>query len=170
MPDGSLTLLLGGARSGKSAHAEKAVTELPAPWIYIATAQAFDAEINERIAQHQARRGEGWVTVEAPHDIAGALVAVDDGRPVLIDCLTLWLSNRMLADANVESESAALADLLSKPRGRWFVVSNEVGLGIVPDTALGRRFRDAQGRLNSHVAAVADTVQLLVADIPMTVK
>lgn len=165
-----LTFLLGGARSGKSAHAERLVAQLPAPWTYIATAQAFDAEMQERIAHHRARRGGNWRTVDAPHDLAAAIDAVPDGVPLLVDCLTLWLSNRMLADAGFEAEGAALADLLSRPRGPWFVVSNEVGLGIVPDTPLGRRFRDAQGRLNSQVAAAADGVLLMVAGIPMKVK
>ena len=167
---GALTFLIGGARSGKSAHAERLVCEQPAPWTYIATAQAFDAEMDERISLHRARRGAGWETVDAPHDLAGAIAAVPDGRPLLVDCLTLWLSNRMLAEVDFEAESAAVADLLSRPRGRWFVVSNEVGLGIVPDTPLGRRFRDAQGRLNQKIAAAADAVLLMVAGIPMKVK
>ena len=98
MTAGQLTFLLGGARSGKSAHAEKLVTDHPAPWTYIATAQAFDDEMRDRIALHRARRGEGWETVEAPLDLAGALSAVPDGRPVLVDCLTLWLTNHMLAE------------------------------------------------------------------------
>ncbi len=170
MREGRLTFLLGGARSGKSAHAERLVAELPAPWTYIATAQAFDTEMVERIARHRARRDERWQTVDAPHDLAAAIAVVPDGRPLLVDCLTLWLSNRMLAGADVEAEGAALADLLSRPRGPWFAVSNEVGLGIVPDTPLGRRFRDAQGRLNQRAAAAADSVLLMVAGIPVKVK
>lgn len=178
MPEGRLTLLVGGARSGKSAHAERLVREQPAPWTYIATAQAFDAEMEERIAHHRARRDEArdggaagrWLTVDAPHHLAAAVAAVPDGCPLLVDCLTLWLSNRMLAQADVEAEGDALAALLSRPRGPWFAVSNEVGLGIVPDTPLGRRFRDAQGRLNQKLAAAADTVLLMVAGIPMKVK
>jgi adenosylcobinamide kinase / adenosylcobinamide-phosphate guanylyltransferase len=169
LPDG-LTLTIGGARSGKSAHAEKLATTLPPPWTYIATAQAFDAEMAERIAHHRARRGEGWRTVEAPLDLAGALAAVPSGMPVLVDCLTLWLSNHMLAERVVEAESTRLVEILSKPRGPWFVVSNEVGMGIVPDTPLGRRFRDAQGRLNQQVAAVAQRVLFMVAGLPMQVK
>lgn len=173
MPDtsaGSLTFLLGGARSGKSAHAEKLATAHPAPWTYIATAQAWDDEMAERIALHRARRAEGWSTVDAPFDLAEAVRAVPDGQPLLVDCLTLWLSNHMLVEHDVVGLSAELAQVLSAPRGPWFVVSNEVGLGIVPDNALGRRFRDAQGRLNQSVAAVADRVLFMVAGLPMQVK
>ena len=158
-----LTLVLGGARSGKSRHAESLVTALPPPWLYVATAQAFDAEMEERIAHHRARRGEGWRTIEAPHDLAGALRDSPVGAPVLVDCLTMWLSNRLLAQADIEAESAGLVETLAKPRGPLFVVSNEVGMGIVPETPLGRRFRDAQGRLNQQVAAVAGRVLLMVA-------
>jgi adenosylcobinamide kinase/adenosylcobinamide-phosphate guanylyltransferase len=166
----SLTFLLGGARSGKSRHAEKLATALPAPWTYIATAQAYDDEMAERIALHRSRRGEGWSTVDAPLDLAQALRAVPDGRPVLVDCLTLWLSNHMLAEHDLENLSDELEAVLSRPRGPWFVVSNEVGLGVVPDNPLGRRFRDAQGGLNQRVAAVADRVLFMVAGIPMQVK
>lgn len=167
---GRLTFLLGGARSGKSAHAERLVTAFPAPWAYIATAQAFDDEMVERIAQHRARRDERWRSLDEPLDVAKTLAFMPDGRPLLLDCLTLWLSNIMLAGRDVDGSSDALAAALSKPRGPWFVVSNEVGLGIVPDTPLGRRFRDAQGRLNQKVAAAADEVLLMVAGIPMKVK
>ncbi|MET0575005.1 MAG: bifunctional adenosylcobinamide kinase/adenosylcobinamide-phosphate guanylyltransferase [Mesorhizobium sp.] len=171
MPDnGRLTLLIGGARSGKSAHAEQLMTALPAPWTYIATAQSFDAEMDDRIALHQARRAAGWETVEEPHDLAGILANVPAGRPVLVDCLTLWLTNRMLADADLETECALLEDVLAAPRGPWFVVSNEVGLGIIPDNALARRFRDAAGRLNQRVAARADRVLFMVAGLAMQVK
>jgi adenosylcobinamide kinase/adenosylcobinamide-phosphate guanylyltransferase len=166
----SLTFLLGGARSGKSTHAEKLATALPAPWTYIATAQAYDDEMAERIALHRARRGEGWSTVDAPLDLAQALRAVPDGQPVLVDCLTLWLSNHMLAEHDLDALSSELEAVLSVPRGPWFVVSNEVGLGIVPDNPLGRRFRDAQGRLNQRVAAAATSVFFMVAGIPMQVK
>ena len=171
MPDqASLTFLLGGARSGKSAHAEKLATALPAPWTYIATAQAWDDEMSERIALHRSRRVEGWRTLDAPLDLVAALLSVPDDQPVLIDCLTLWLSNHMLAEHDLEELSAELEAVLASPRGPWFVVSNEVGLSIVPDNALGRRFRDAQGRLNQRVAAVADRVLFMVAGLPMQVK
>ena len=165
-----MTLIIGGARSGNSAHAESLVTAGPAPWTYIATAEAYDQEMRERIALHRSRRGEGWTTIDAPLDLAGALAALPDGRPVLIDCLTLWLTNHMLAEHDLDAECRQLADALSRPRGPWFVVSNEVGQGIVPDNALARRFRDAAGRLNQQVAAVADTVLLMVAGLPLKVK
>jgi len=171
LPDqASLTFLLGGARSGKSAHAEKLATALPAPWTYIATAQAWDDEMSERIALHRSRRVEGWRTLDAPLDLVAALLSVPDDQPVLIDCLTLWLSNHMLAEHDVDALSAELEAVLASPRGPWFVVSNEVGLSIVPDNALGRRFRDAQGRLNQRVAAAADRVLFMVAGLPMQVK
>ncbi|MDX8515797.1 bifunctional adenosylcobinamide kinase/adenosylcobinamide-phosphate guanylyltransferase [Mesorhizobium captivum] len=173
MPDrakGRLTLIIGGARSGKSAHAETLATAGPSPWTYIATAQAYDDEMRERIALHRARRGAGWVTVDAPLDLTGAIEALPEHQPVLIDCLTLWLTNHMLADHDIEAECRRLSDVLSRPRGPWFVVSNEVGLGIVPDNALGRRFRDAAGRLNQQVAAIADSVLMMVAGLPLKVK
>jgi adenosylcobinamide kinase/adenosylcobinamide-phosphate guanylyltransferase len=173
LPDraaGELTFIIGGARSGKSAHAERLVTAGPTPWTYIATAQAHDDEMRERIALHRSRRGEGWTTIDAPLDLAGAIEALPGVRPILVDCLTLWLTNHMLADHDLEVECRRLADVLSRPRGPWFVVSNEVGQGIVPDNALARRFRDAAGRLNQQVAAVADTVLLMVAGLPLKVK
>ncbi|MER9596834.1 bifunctional adenosylcobinamide kinase/adenosylcobinamide-phosphate guanylyltransferase [Mesorhizobium sp. M0244] len=157
-------------RSGLRAHAERLVTACPAPWSYIATAQAYDEEMHQRIALHRSRRGAGWTTIEAPLDLAGAIGALPDGQPVLIDCLTLWLTNHMLAEHNCDAECRGLADVLSRPRGPWFVVSNEVGQGIVPDNALARRFRDAAGRLNQDVASVADTVLLMVAGLPLKVK
>ena len=165
-----LTFVLGGARSGKSAHAEALATTHSAPWTYVATAEAFDEEMRERIRLHRGRRNASWETLDAPLRLAEAIEAVPDGRPLLVDCLTLWLSNHLLAESDLESQSARLVQTLARPRGPWFVVSNEVGLGIVPDNALARRFRDAAGRLNAQVAAVADTVLFTVAGIPMKVK
>ncbi len=171
MRDGqSLTFLLGGARSGKSAHAERLVTEFPSPWTYVATAQAFDEEMAERIALHRSRRGEGWMTLDAPLDLAGTLRKQPEGRPVLVDCLTLWLTNHMMAEHDLEAVSTELEQVLAAPRGPWFVVSNEVGLGIVPDNALARRFRDAAGRLNQQVAERADQVVFVAAGLPMRLK
>ena len=167
---GTLTLLIGGARSGKSAYAEKLTAGHPAPWAYVATAEAHDAEMSQRIGHHRARRGEGWETIEAPLGLAGALAALPPGRPALVDCLTLWLTNQMLAGHDIEAECARLVEALARPRGPWFVVSNEVGQGIVPDNALARRFRDAAGRLNQQTAAVADSVLLMVAGLPLKVK
>lgn len=170
MPEHGLTFILGGARSGKSAHAEKLATALPAPWTYIATAQAFDEEMRERIAIHRERRDERWHNVEAPFDLAGVLETVGEGVPVLVDCLTLWLTNHMLAEHDLDAETRRLERILAAPKGPWFVVSNEVGMGIVPDNALARRFRDEAGRLNQRVAAIADRVVFMVAGIAMQVK
>ena len=142
----------------------------PSPWTYIATAQAFDDEMRERIATHRERRAEGWKTVDAPLDLVGALAEIPEGQPVLVDCLTLWLTNNLLAGHDVDAESIRLAECLSQPRGPWLVVSNEVGLGIVPDNALSRSFRDAAGRLHQRVAGVADRVLFMVAGLPMQVK
>jgi adenosylcobinamide kinase/adenosylcobinamide-phosphate guanylyltransferase len=165
-----LTLVLGGARSGKSRYAESLVAALPPPWIFVATAEAGDAEMAERIAVHRARRGEDWQTIEAPHDLAAALVDIDPHAPVLVDCLTLWLSNRMLAGAGVEEETTRLESALASRRGPVILVSNEVGFGIVPDNALARRFRDLQGHLNQRMAARAGRVVLMVAGLPIMVK
>ena len=168
-PRPQLTLVLGGARSGKSRHAEGLVTATAPPWVYVATAQALDAEMAERIGQHRARRGAGWQAVEAPHDLAAAIDAAAAGA-LLVDCLTLWLTNRMLAEADIEAETAGLEAALSRRKGPTVLVSNEVGSGIVPDNALARRFADLQGRLNQRIAARADRVVLVVAGLPLIVK
>jgi adenosylcobinamide kinase/adenosylcobinamide-phosphate guanylyltransferase len=165
-----LTLVLGGARSGKSRHAEALVTALPQPWFYIATGEPRDNEMAARIAEHRARRGAQWQTIEAPRDLAAALAAVPAGAAVLIDCLTLWLSNVMLAGADVEAETGRFEQALTGRTGPVVLVANEVGLGIVPENALARRFRDAAGRLNQRLAIVADRVVLLVAGIAVKVK
>lgn len=170
MPEPRLTLVLGGARSGKSRFAESLVAATAPPWLYLATAQAFDVEMAERIAEHRARRDAGWETIEAPLDLADALAVAPEGRPLLVDCTTLWLSNVLLAGRDVESESERLAAALARPRGPWVVVANEVGLGIVPDNVLARRFRDAAGWLNQRIAAFADRVVLTVAGLPVEVK
>jgi adenosylcobinamide kinase/adenosylcobinamide-phosphate guanylyltransferase len=167
---GLLTLVLGGARSGKSRYAESLITALPAPWIYLATAQAHDAEMAERIAVHRSRRDSGWRTIEVPDDLSLALESAPDGAPVLVDCLTLWLSNRMLAGADVDAEIGRLEEALDRRAGTVVLVSNEVGSGIVPDNALARRFRDLQGRLNQRIAARAGRVVLMVAGLPLNVK
>ena len=161
--------MLGGARSGKSSHAERLTTATPAPWIYIATAQALDDEMQDRIAEHRLRRGDGWQTVEAPIDLAGALRA-DRGKPVLVDCLTLWLTNLMLGDHDIASATDALECALADRTAPTILVANEVGLGIVPETKLGRLFRDEAGRLNQRIAARAGHVVMMVAGLPMIVK
>ena len=165
-----MTFLLGGARSGKSAQAERLVTAYAAPWTYIATAQSLDDEMAERIAMHRSQRAEGWITIDAPLDLVGAIGDVPDGRPLLVDCLTLWLTNHLLAGHDLEHECERLENALAAPRGPWFVVANEVGLGIVPDNALSRKFRDAAGRLNQRVAARANSVSFMVAGLPLQVK
>jgi len=165
-----LTLVLGGARSGKSRYAQNLIAALPPPWVFVATGEPGDAEMTERIALHRLKRGENWQTIEAPHDLTAALASISDKAPILIDCLTLWLSNRMLADADLEAEIALLEAALDRRRAPIALVSNEVGFGIVPDNELARRFRDLQGRLNQRMAARADRVVLVVAGLPIVVK
>jgi adenosylcobinamide kinase/adenosylcobinamide-phosphate guanylyltransferase len=164
-------LVLGGARSGKSALAERLVTAAGGRRVYIATAEAWDDEMAERIAQHRADRGDGWRTVDAPLDLPAALAAeAVAGQAVLVDCLTLWLSNVMLSDRDVDAAAAMLEAAARSAEGPVVIVSNEVGLGIVPDNALARRFRDAQGRLNQRMAAMADLVVFVAAGLPMVLK
>jgi adenosylcobinamide kinase/adenosylcobinamide-phosphate guanylyltransferase len=167
--DPRLALVLGGARSGKSSYAESLVRSWPPPWLYIATAQALDEEMTERIELHRQRRGEDWTTIEAPLRLADA-IADAGGRPLLVDCLTLWLTNHLLAGSDLDAEAARLEASLADRRGLAVLVANEVGLGIVPDNSLARRFRDAAGRLNQRLAAIADDVVLMVAGLPMKVK
>jgi adenosylcobinamide kinase/adenosylcobinamide-phosphate guanylyltransferase len=167
---GLVTLVLGGARSGKSRYAEWLISTYPKPWVYIATAEAKDSEMAERIAAHRARREEGWQTVEAPHELPEALAAAPGDAAVLVDCLTLWLSNLMLGNFKVDVMIARLEQALAKRQGPTVLVSNEVGLGIVPDNELARRFRDTQGNLNQQIAANAARVIMMVAGIPVAVK
>jgi adenosylcobinamide kinase / adenosylcobinamide-phosphate guanylyltransferase len=164
-----LTFIIGGARSGKSRYGESVIATLPPPWTYVATAEALDPEMAERIAAHRARRGPQWRTIEAPHDLAAALRGCDT-TPVLLDCLTLWLSNQMLAEADIELEMARLEDALMAAKPPIVLIANEVGSGIVPDHPLGRKFRDLQGVLNQRMAARADRVVLVVAGLPLALK
>jgi len=175
LPD--LTLVLGGARSGKSVHAETLIaTHLDADTAthratYIATAASGDGEMAQRIADHRARRGDQWSTTETLLALGDAIVdGTKRGEPVLVDCLTLWLSNVMHAGLDVNAETASLRDALDRAQGPVVCVSNEVGLGIVPATKLGRDFRDAAGRLNQHIAAQADRVDFVAAGLPLTLK
>jgi adenosylcobinamide kinase/adenosylcobinamide-phosphate guanylyltransferase len=169
-------LVLGGARSGKSTHAEKLATGSlhgapPQPAVYIATAQAGDVEMATRIMAHRARRGAGWTTIEEPLRLGEALeAAAAHGQPVLVDCLTLWLSNLMQAGADLDEAADDLVRALEGYAVPVVFVSNEVGLGIVPDTPLGRAFRDAQGRLNMRMAERADRVVLMAAGLPLIMK
>lgn len=164
------TLVLGGARSGKSRYAEGLV-EAEGDAIYIATAQAFDSEMTDRIAAHQARRGDGWRTVEAPLDLVGALGSkACKGKPVLVDCLTLWISNLMMNDLDVTREVAALSAALPKLDARVVFVSNEVGQGIVPENAMARTFRDHAGATHQTLAAVCGRVVFVTAGLPTILK
>jgi adenosylcobinamide kinase/adenosylcobinamide-phosphate guanylyltransferase len=165
-----LTLVLGGARSGKSRYAEGLIQALPPPWAYIATAQAFDDEMRERIATHRARRSSEWTTIEAPIDVPAAIRGAPRDAPALVDCLTLWLTNLMLGEHDAGEATGALLAACREAGGPLVLVSNEVGLGVVPDTPLGRRFRDLAGRLHQDLAAEAQSVILMVAGLPMIVK
>lgn len=161
-------LVLGGARSGKSQLAEDWTLRFPGPHTYLATAEARDGEMTERIARHRARRQATWMTIEEPVELVPALLR--GTGPVLVDCLTLWLTNLMLSGRDWEGEAEALILLLPRLRRPVILVSNEVGLGLVPETPLGREFRDAAGLLNQGVAAVADTAALVVAGLPLFLK
>jgi adenosyl cobinamide kinase/adenosyl cobinamide phosphate guanylyltransferase len=165
----SITLVLGGARSGKSAYAEGLLAGLPSPWVYIATGEAGDEEMRARIAEHQARRGPNWITHEVPLRLAEALGAAGE-RPVLVDCLTLWVSNLMFAEQDIAAACEDVGRALVQRKAVTVLVSNEVGLGIVPDNALARRFRDEAGRVNQRLAKIADRVVFMVAGLPMIVK
>ena len=163
-------LVTGGARSGKSLIAETRCLDMGRPAGYIATAQAWDDEMRARIAEHQARRGPEWVTYTEPMDLLGALRASDGKGPRLVDCLTLWLTNMLLAEADWQSAAQAMLAELPQHKSPVVFVTNEVGLGIVPDNALARAFRDAAGTLNQWVAAAADEVILAVSGLPLKVK
>ncbi|RTL75845.1 MAG: bifunctional adenosylcobinamide kinase/adenosylcobinamide-phosphate guanylyltransferase [Bradyrhizobiaceae bacterium] len=166
----AVVLITGGARSGKSRRAEARAQACPGRPVYIATAEALDAEMEERIARHRARRGNDWIEREAPLDLVQALTETDGGGARLVDCLTLWLSNLLHAGRSWLDEAALLTAALGRQRSPVILVTNEVGLGIVPDNALARLFRDAAGLLNQDVAAVADEVEFVVAGLPMKVK
>ena len=165
-----LSLILGGARSGKSAFAEALAISANRPRAYIATSQAFDAEMEAKIAKHRQDRGLDWQTIEAPLDIEAALAEVTANSIVLIDCLTLWLSNQMHAAADIDAEITNLLTVLSATPNPVICVSNEVGMVLVPDTPLGRQFRDLQGRLNRKIAEQADLAVFVAAGLPLTLK
>lgn len=179
---GKLILVLGGARSGKSSYAERLAVELGGPHVlYVATAQAFDDEMRARIAAHRAARPAGWRTLEAPRLAAARLAeAVEDATVVLLDCITLLTSNALLAlgdeppaaaaEETVNREVSALLAACRASAATWLVVSNEVGLGLVPPYPLGRVYRDVLGRANQRLAAAADQVLFMVAGLPLTVK
>lgn len=165
-----LTLVLGGIASGKSAHAEALVHATDRPMIYLATAQAGDAEMQAKIARHRAARGDGWQTIEEPLAVADCLGTAPTGHIILFDCATMWLSNHLLAGRDPATGQATLLDALTACRSDVVIVSNEVGLSGVPENALARRFANAQGRLNQSLAAQADRVVLVTAGLPLTLK
>lgn len=170
MPLPSLTLVLGGTSSGKSSFAESLCFQSTKSRTYIATAQAFDDEMREKISKHREMRGANWLTIEAPLDVADVLADRMAGEIVLLDCATLWLSNVMLADRNLQSVTYDLMDALAACPCDVIVVSNEVGNGIVPDNKLARQFRNAQGRLNQQIAAEAGLVVQVIAGLPQVLK
>lgn len=165
-----LTLVVGGARSGKSAFAERLVVQSGRPRRYIATAEAWDNEMRDRIALHRNDRGADWTTVEAPLDLATALAAARTEEAILVDCATLWLTNHLLADHDLVAETATLVAALVACPAPVVIVSNETGWGIVPENALARRFRDEQGRLNQRLAAEAELVVTVIAGLPLVLK
>ncbi|MEM9360789.1 MAG: bifunctional adenosylcobinamide kinase/adenosylcobinamide-phosphate guanylyltransferase [Pseudomonadota bacterium] len=163
-------LILGGARSGKTRHALEIAQRQPNR-VYIATAEAWDDEMRERITRHKEERDETWVTVEEPLYLPAAIERVDaPNQAIVVDCLTLWLSNLMGAERDLEQETAQLVSALTGRQSTIILVSNEVGLGIVPENALARAFRDAQGRLNQRIAAVVDNVDFVAAGLALNLK
>ncbi len=166
----AVILITGGARSGKSRRAELRARAFPGPPIYVATAEPRDAEMEQRIATHRARRGSDWIEREVPLDLVQALADTDGGGARLVDCLTLWLSNLMHSDRDWSREVTRLAEALPRLTSPVIMVTNEVGLGIVPDNALARAYRDAAGIMNQAIAAIADEVEFVVAGLPMKLK
>ncbi len=163
--------VLGGARSGKSAFAESLISDLGLERHYVATGRAWDDEMRARIAQHRADRGDSWQTHEEPIDLVAQLAAIDaEGRAVLVDCLTLWVTNLMMAERGMMSEFTALTKFLLKAQSRLILVSNEVGLGIVPENRMARDFRDHAGRLHQMVAAASAEVYFIAAGLPLKMK
>jgi len=163
--------VVGGARSGKSRYAQQRTEALGNRFAYIATAQALDAEMKDRIARHRSDRGEYWHTMEAPLDLPGAITGGSRlYDALLVDCLTLWLSNLICADSAVERAFQELAEAVNACQCPLILVANEVGLGLVPDNALARRFRDEAGRLNQKIAQIADEVIFIAAGLPLRLK
>lgn len=165
-----LSLILGGAASGKSSFAEKLVTQTGLPRSYLATAQAFDDDMREKIKLHQQDRGQNWATTEVPIDLPEALEAQPKDNIILIDCLTLWLTNLMLADHDCDKAAQALFSAIQTRNTPVIAVSNEVGHSVIPETSLGRRFQRLQGRLNAQMAAEADLAVMVIAGLPQVLK
>lgn len=164
------TLVIGGAASGKSAFAEELVVSTGKSRKYLATSQVFDEEMRAKVNRHLAQRGAGWTTIEEPIDPGPALSALSSDDVCLFDCATMWLSNRMLAGADLDAAQTRLLDAIRSCRAQIVMVTNEVGHGIVPENALARQFREAQGRLNIALAAEADLVVLVTAGLPLVLK
>lgn len=165
------TFVLGGARSGKSHFAESVIAATGLERHYLATGRAWDAEMTDRIEKHRADRGDGWTTHEEPLDLVGRLGAIDaTSRAVLVDCLTLWVTNLMMEERDMTAEFAALTAFLSGAQSRVILVSNEVGLGIVPENRMARDFRDHAGRLHQMIAAQATDVYFVAAGLPLKMK
>lgn len=163
-----ITLILGGARSGKSQYAERLVENSGLEPCYLATATSGDEEMAERIRLHRERRGDIWTTIEEPIDLVGALISNSNSkRAILVDCLTLWLGNLMTLSRNIETESSRLVSALPGVSSPVVFVSNEVGLGIVPANDLARSFRDHAGHLHQAVAQKATNVFFMMAGLPM---
>lgn len=165
-----LSFVLGGAASGKSAFAEGLVVQTGAPKVYVATAEIYDDEMRAKVDAHLEMRGETWRTIEAPRDLTPALESVRSDEVVLLDCATMWLSNQVMAESDLVEETDRLLAAINNCAGRVVVVSNEVGMGIVPDNALARRFRDKQGKLNQRIAAEADLAVFVIAGLPTILK
>ena len=166
-----ITLVIGGARSGKSGFALTSASGIPGRKAYVATAQALDVEMKERIEKHRKERSSDWQTCEEPFALAGLLNKLGmEYDAIIVDCLTLWLSNQMMNNRDVISEFEKLLPSIESCRGQLFLVSNEVGMGIVPENAMARRFRDLAGTINRRMAETADTVFLVTAGIPLKIK
>lgn len=161
--------ILGGTKSGKSLYAEQQIMQFSAPWFYLATGQAFDYEMQAKILAHQKRRGRGWQTIEEPLELSKRLKSLD-GQVVLIDCLTLWLTNLMMEQRNIDQEIDHLICVLQDFKGEVVLVSNEVGQGIVPSDQLSREFRDVAGVLHQNIAAISHQFTMMVAGYPWVIK
>ena len=165
-----VTFVLGGAASGKSRLAEDLVGKAGLPRVYVATAEAHDDEMRAKLDAHRAQRGPDWITIEEPLDLARVIGDLPEGHVTLIDCATMWLSNLILAGRDADAGRDALIAALREAQGPLVIVSNEVGGGVVPDNALARRFRNAQGALNQALAAEADLAVAVIAGLPLVLK
>jgi adenosylcobinamide kinase/adenosylcobinamide-phosphate guanylyltransferase len=171
VPAAHCVLVTGGARSGKSLYAEALIRDSRLAPVYVATCTPHDAEMEERVARHRLQRGDGWATIEEQRAIADVIARESAaGRAILVDCLTLWLSNLMFSEKDIPAETARLIEAIKALAGPCVFVSNEVGMGIVPENRLSRSFRDAQGRLNQDIASVCHQVVFVAAGQPLLLK